>query len=262
MKKTLLLTAFLVLSSITGYASTVVMTFAYNGTTNRGLTTFTGTYMGDSGSVNQVRTKGNVDSSFSDLVAFDGSTTNMTLKVGGSTCGEGGCLTAANIQDSHGADNTNKFFGTFGADMTTGNAYGGCVNKESGSYSIEMGGLSAGVYTLTMLVGRANKYGTDSTSYGLSGNIADLSVNLLDYSAGMTPTPSLDGTDLTLGVGDGAWALVEYTFTVTADNTTLSLNSDGTGNINALALASVPEPATASLGLLALGGLLVRRRRA
>ena len=57
--------------------------------------------------------------------------------------------------------------------------------------------------------------------------------------------------------------LITYTFDVAEDGTQLNIKSQGgTGNINTLALASVPEPATASLGLLGLGALLMRRRRA
>ncbi len=109
---------------------------------------------------------------------------------------------------------------------------------------MQMRGLSAGIYTLTMLVGRGNSFGTASSTYDLTGNIEGLSATLLDYSAGSNA--SLSGTTLFSESGAGEWALVEYTFTVTKDNTTLSLTSNGTGNINALALSSIPEPATAS----------------
>ncbi len=262
MKKTLLLTAFLVLSSITGYASTVVVTFGVN-TLDRGMSTFTGTYLGESGSVNLIMTGNNGQSyTSSGLTAFDGDSTGITITTGAGACGGPGCLTTGNVKDSYDStQNPNKFFDIFGANMATGDN-GGCINVGSGGYTMQLGGLSSGVYTLTMLVGRGNtSYGTASSTYTLDGTgITGLSANILDHSAGMSA--SLDGTDLTLGRGEGDWALVEYTFTVTADNTTLNLKSEGSGNIGALALASVPEPATASLGLLGLGVLLIRRRRA
>ncbi|WP_418167923.1 PEP-CTERM sorting domain-containing protein, partial [Akkermansia sp.] len=183
----------------------------------------------------------------------------ITLVTGAGACGGQGVLTADNIQSSHNPDNSSKFFDTFGSDITTGNN-GGCINKNSGSYTMQMRGLSAGIYTLTMLVGRGNSFGTASSTYDLTGNIEGLSATLLDYSA--SSNASLSGTTLFSESGAGEWALVEYTFTVTKDNTTLSLTSNGTGNINALALSSIPEPATASLGLLGLAVLAMRRRRA
>lgn len=254
------------LSSITGYASTVVVTFSANNVTPLGVTPVDGLHFaGKTGTVNQVKT-GNGGGSYtaSSLTAFDGTSTGITLVTGAGACGDGGYLRESALKDSHDSSNTNKFFDVFGEDMAVGQNYGGCINKQTEGFTMQLQGLSSGSYTLTMLVGRNNVYGTASSTYSLSG-VTGVSVNILDYSAGISS--SIVDNGVTLDVGQpselpGEWALVEYTFTSITDNTTLSLNINGSGNIGALALASVPEPATASLGLLGLGVLLMRRRRA
>ena len=260
MKKTLFLAALITLSSIAVQAATVVITFGVNSLA-QGTSSMDGTYLGEQGKVNQIKTGSSGNSYTSGaLKNFDGSSTGITLVTGASACGPNGILTADKIQNSYNPENSNKFFDVFGSDMTTGNSGGGCINKNPGPYTMQMRGLSAGSYTLTMLVGRGNPFGTASSTYDLTGNIEGLSATLLDYSAGSNA--SLSGTTLSSEFGEGEWALVEYTFTVTEDNTTLSLTSNGTGNINALALSSIPDPATASLGLLGLAVLAMRRRRA
>lgn len=259
MKKTLFLTAFMLLSSIAIQAATVVVTFGVN-SLPQGVSSINGTFLGETGRVNLV-SPGDYNYTAGGLVAFNGSSTGISLVTGAGACGSKGCFSTTNIKDSHDSTvNPDKFFNVFGSDMSTGNN-GAALNIGSGSYTMQMQGLSAGAYTLTLLVGRANLHGTASSTYELSGvNIEGLSASLLDYSAGSSA--SLSGTTLSVDSGEGEWALVEYTFTVTTDDTTLNLKSNGTGNINALALSSVPEPATASLSLLGLAVLVMRRRRA
>ena len=160
----------------------------------------------------------------------------------------------------------NKFYDVFGQDMTTGNPMGGAINpigSANGNFTMSLNNLSAGTYTLTMLVGRGNNYGAGNTSsFSLDGTgISNISASLDDYSTGSGAT--LNGATVTGNTHTGDWMLITYTFDVAADGTRLDIQSQGgTGNINALALTSVPEPATASLGLLGLGALLMRRRRA
>lgn len=51
----------------------------------------------------------------------------------------------------------NKFYDVFGQDMTTGNPMGGAINpigSANGNFTMSLNNLSAGTYTLTMLVGR------------------------------------------------------------------------------------------------------------
>ena len=142
---------------------------------------------------------------------------------------------------------------------------GGVINGNSanGNFTMSLNNLSAGTYTLTMLVGRGNNYGAGNTSsFSLDGTgISNISASLDDYSTGSGAT--LNGATVTGNTHTGDWMVVTYTFDVAADGTQLNIQSQGgSGSINALALASVPEPATASLGLLGLGALLMRRRRA
>ncbi len=60
----------------------------------------------------------------------------------------------------------NKFYDVFGQDMTTGNPMGGAINpigSANGNFTMSLNNLSAGTYTLTMLVGRGNNYGAGNT---------------------------------------------------------------------------------------------------
>ncbi|MCC8020801.1 MAG: PEP-CTERM sorting domain-containing protein [Akkermansia sp.] len=64
--------------------------------------------------------------------------------------------------------------------------------------------------------------------------------------------------------GAGSITLLKVTGTLTSDETvtaTTNVYKDGFGFV-ALSASAVPEPATATLGLLALGALALRRRRA
>ena len=54
----------------------------------------------------------------------------------------------------------------------------------------------------------------------------------------------------------------DYVKYLVVDNTTLQANASQEANLNAIAAAAVPEPATASLSLIGLAALMMRRRRA
>lgn len=243
-------------------ASTVLISFGIN--SGNGTAVVDGTYLGESGQkVNKISTGQNNSYTSGTLVTTGGDGTGITLTTGGLCCGGPGVMTDATAKGSAlGQDN--KFYDVFGQDMTTGNPMGGVINgSENGNFTMSLNNLSAGTYTLTMLVGRGNGYGADSTSsFSLGGEgISNISASLDDYSSGSDAT--LNGGTPTGNTRNGEWMLVTYTFDVAADGTQLNILSQGsTGNINALALTSVPEPVTASFGLLGLGILLMRRRRA
>lgn len=263
MKKTLFILATMI-ATAAAEASTVLISFGIN--SGNGTAVVDGTYLGESGQkVNKISTGGSSSYTSGTLVTSDGAATGITLTTGGVCCGSGGVLTDASAKDSAlGQDN--KFYDVFGQDMTTGNPMGGAINpigSANGNFTMSLNNLSAGTYTLTMLVGRGNNYGTSNTSsFSINGSgISNISTSLDDYSTGSGAT--LNGDTVTGNTHTGDWMLVTYTFDVAADGTQLNIQSQGsTGNINALALTSVPEPATASLGLLGLGALLMRRRRA
>lgn len=263
MKKTLFILATMI-ATAAAEASTVLISFGIN--SGNGTAVVDGTYLGESGQkVNKISTGGSSSYTSGTLVTSGGTATGITLTTGSVCCGSGGVLTDASAKDSAlGQDN--KFYDVFGQDMTTGNPMGGAINpigSANGNFTMSLNNLSAGTYTLTMLVGRGNNYGTGNTSsFSINGSgISNISTSLDDYSTGSGAT--LNGDTVTGNTHTGDWMLVTYTFDVAADGTQLNIQSQGgTGNINALALTSVPEPATASLGLLGLGALLMRRRRA
>lgn len=264
MKQTLFILATMVAAAVAAEASTVLISFGIN--SGNGTAIVDGTYLGSSGQkVNKISTGGSNSYTSGTLVTTGGDATGITLTTGGVCCGSGGVLTGANAKDSA-VGGSNKFYDIFGQDMSTGNPMGGVINTSdsaNGNFTMSLNNLSAGTYTLTMLVGRGNNYGAGNTSsFTIDGaGISNISAGLDDYSTGSGAT--LNGTTVTGNTHTGDWMVVTYTFDVAADGTQLNIQSrGGSGSINSLALTSVPEPATASLGLLGLGALLMRRRRA
>ena len=264
MKKTLFILAAMAAAAVAAQASTVLISFGIN--SGNGTAVVDGTYLGESGQkVNKISTGSSSSYTSGTLVTSGGDATGITLTTGGVCCGSGGVLTDATAKDSA-LGLGNKFYDIFGQDMSTGNPMGGVVNTSgsaNANFTMSLNNLSAGTYTLTMLVGRGNNYGTGNTSsFSIDGSgISNISASLDDYSTGSGAT--LNGVTVTGNTHTGNWMLITYTFDVAADGTQLNIQSQGgSGSINALALASVPEPATASLGLLGLSVLLMRRRRA
>lgn len=254
----------MVAATVAAQASTVLISFGIN--SGNGTAIVDGTYLGSSGQkVNKISTGGANSYTSGTLVTTGGDATGITLTTGGVCCGSGGVLTNATAKDSA-VGGSNKFYDIFDQDMSTGNPMGGVINtgdSANGNFTMSLNNLSAGTYTLTMLVGRGNNYGTGNTSsFTIDGaGISNISAGLDDYSTGSGAT--LNGTTVTGNTHTGDWMVVTYTFDVAADGTQLNIQSrGGSGSINSLALTSVPEPATASLGLLGLGALLMRRRRA
>lgn len=263
MKKTLFILATMMAAAVAAEASTVLISFGIN--SGNGTAIVDGTYLGESGQkVNKISTGSNSSYTSGTLVTSGGDATGITLTTGGVCCGNGGVLTDASAKDSA-LGTGNKFYDIFGQDMSIGNPMGGVINGNSanGNFTMSLNNLSAGTYTLTMLVGRGNNYGTGNTSsFSIDGTgISNISANLDDYSTGSGAT--LNGAAVTGNTHTGDWMVVTYTFDVAADGTQLNIQSQGgSGSINSLALTSVPEPAAASLGLLGVGALLMRRRRA
>lgn len=254
----------MVAAAVAAEASTVLISFGIN--SGNGTAVVNGTYLGESGQkVNKISTGQNNSYTSGTLVTSGGDATGITLTTGGVCCGSGGALTDASAKDSA-LGQSDKFYNVFGQDMTTGSPMGGAVNtigSANGNFTMSLNNLSAGTYTLTILVGRGNNYGTGNTSsFSIGGaGISNISASLGDYSTGSGAT--LNGSTVTGNTHTGNWMLVTYTFNVAEGGTQLNIQSQGgTGNINALALTSVPEPASASLGLLGLGALLMRRKRA
>lgn len=263
MKKTLFILATMAVSLATAEASTVLISFG----TNSGPSTSieVGTYLGESGQkVNKISTDGYNSYTSDVLITTDSNATGITLTTGSTCCGSAGVLSSSPNESAVEGQN-NKFFDVFGAEMATGNPMGGVVNVDNSSLTTTLNHLSIGSYELTVLIGRGNAYGgANSSTYTIAGtNIANISASLDNYSTGSNA--SLSGNSITANTYNNDWILVTYSFDVTADDSNIEIKSQGGGgNFNALALTSesIPEPAVASLSLLGLGALMMRRRRA
>lgn len=262
MKKTLFILATMAVSLATAEASTVLISFG----TNSGPSTSIkdGTYLGEVGQkVNRISTDGYNSYTSDVLITTDSNATGITLTTGSTCCGGAGVLSSPEASAVEGQNN--KFFDVFGTDMATGNPMGGVVNVDNSSLTTTLNHLSIGSYELTVLIGRGNAYGgATSSTYTIAGtNIANISASLDNYSIGSNA--SLSGNSITANTYNNDWILVTYSFDVTADDSNIEIKSQGGGgNFNALALTSesIPEPAVASLSLLGLGALMMRRRRA
>lgn len=128
--------------------------------------------------------------------------------------------------------------------------------SDNTSFTLVLSGFAAGQYNICALAGMGYAYGgtTPTVTYSLNGVTQTLTGN--------------DGTS-------GQYASVMNWENVTLDEmTTLSLTVEGQlgadnyggssytkAAINAMIITMVPEPATATLSLLALCGLAARRRR-
>lgn len=95
-----------------------------------------------------------------------------------------------------------------------------------------------------------------SASVLASANTSGIAAPVVNDSKTIIATTHRTGTT---GNQADNWALMQYTFTV-SDNGSFTVDATGGGG-NIAALMLIPEPATASLGLLGAGGLLLRRRR-
>ncbi len=246
-------------------ATSVVVSFGLN--TEDKTETAIGTYHGESVTFNRVFSNNNAGLYTSDaLKDINGNTTAWTISIPNqnSLCGAAGVFNPSS---------TDGFSDVFGADICTGNPNGGVANAGNTPLNLSLTNLSAGTYTLEMLVGRGNNYdggaGTSSTFYLSGNNVSVTGANLLAYTEASAATVS--GNSITVmttppdnNADDVAWALMQFEFEVIDDDSVLKINAEnGVGNINAMAFTftPIPEPATATLSLLGLSALMMRRRR-
>lgn len=171
-----------------------------------------------------------------------------------SDVGIGGNVTISFISDgaiddrNRGALDLSQPLGPIGQDFIFGNRGGGATFLD-----VTISGIEAGNYLFTGYFHENNNGGGDATID-------------LDFDAGLG---FLDGATVARSSGlNPAGGLGVGTFSFTSDginDLTLRVVSDVNGHIiNGLEIAAapVPEPATATLGLIGVAGLLVRRRRA
>lgn len=155
--------------------------------------------------------------------------------------------------------------------------YGELAAVGKGSTTLSFTGLGANTaYEMSFFAGRGNNLGANSNGiWTLGGGITIDSAEVTTNTERSTSSPSFseDNTTLTAnwnGAGNATTNdfLVTYRFTTDESGTlSLTMANDATDNsqynagINFLTLKTIPEPSTASLGLLSLAGLMLRRRR-
>ncbi len=260
MKKTL--TILLLTTSIAAAnAAMTLVTFGNNG--GKGDASFDASYLGQTASWNRCNTPNAGASTWNSLVDSEGNVSTIGIQVNGPVCGDGGMTNTI-------AGDTTSLSSIFGLDALT-NANGGTAN-DGNSTSLTFSGLEIGKeYTFIVFTGRGNAYGnTYNCSYSFTSGADVISADIVSYYSYNSATPSETNNVITASTGSSGtantnnnWMLAEFTFVAT--NTSAVFSTTGqTGNIAAFAIGEsvVPEPASASLGLLGLSALLLRRRKA
>ncbi|MCD8319269.1 PEP-CTERM sorting domain-containing protein [Akkermansia sp.] len=109
-----------------------------------------------------------------------------------------------------------------------------------------------------------NSYESAAITYQITSTGTWTYLTLVDSEGTAT---TYGGKDSTLKSQDFG-ALTSFTYGtdyvkyLVVDDTSLEANASQEANLNAIAAAAVPEPATASLSLIGLAALMMRRRRA
>lgn len=97
--------------------------------------------------------------------------------------------------------------------------------SSGGGFTTLLFHLSAGTYTLTILAGRGNPYGTNFSTFSIGwNNITNISTSLDNTS---DAAAILQGNTITANTNNGSWALITYTFEVRADDTQLDIRTTG-----------------------------------
>lgn len=142
------------------------------------------------------------------------------------------------------------------------------VKGQAVGLQFTLGGLAANTTYYLYVLGN-NGLSTNKTSMTLSGGVSDVTGNLMDgyEGAGTVAGATFQGTTNSSGVGM-EWAFTTNSagqVTLTYERPSAAGVADLSSNISLngfmLATEPIPEPAAASLGLLGLASLMMRRRR-
>lgn len=142
------------------------------------------------------------------------------------------------------------------------------VKGQTVGLQFTLSGLAANTTYYLYVLGN-NGFSTNKTSMALSGGVSNVTGSLMDgyEGAGTVTGSTFQGTTDSSGVGM-EWAFttnnsgqVTLTYERSAGAAADVVNADVSLNGFMLATEPIPEPATASLGLLGLAALLLRRRK-
>ena len=197
----------------------------------------------------------------------NGGTSSISISsTNSSNAGPGGSLTAQGTFDA----TADQYFNTSSLSSSYTifpfNAYDGSTIAQT----LTLGGLSSGeTYTMTVLFARGNNYANSSAVSSITFTGAEnVTASVLSQHGNdkaifedSTLKSSDNGGTLSLTGSSNAgsnWVLAQYSFTAGEAGT---VTFAGKGLTIAGIALQAPEPTTATLSLLALAGLAVRRRR-
>lgn len=152
----------------------------------------------------------------------------------------------------------------YGSSGTTAGIYGSWQGENYDRTVTSVNGSELNLSTGLKELFTENSYESAAITYQITNTGTWTYLTLVDSEGTVTTYGGQDSTLKSSGFG----ALTSFTYGtdyvkyLVVDNTTLQAGASQEANLNAIAAAAVPEPATASLSLIGLAALMMRRRRA